>query len=76
MKKERQRNKPLPWGRDKHLLFNEEMAIALQGVQKCEEKKVQKDEREAQEGIHIGVQRRCQDQSVSNVQSIPIKMPL
>lgn len=32
MKKERQRNKPLPWGRDKHLLFHEEMAIALQAV--------------------------------------------
>lgn len=32
MKKERQRNKPLPGGRDKHLLFHEEMAIALQAV--------------------------------------------
>lgn len=32
MKKERQRNKPLPWGRNKHLLFHEGMAIALQIV--------------------------------------------
>lgn len=32
MKRGRQRNKPLPWGRDKHLLFHEGIAIALQIV--------------------------------------------
>lgn len=30
MERGRRRNKPLPWGRDKHLLFHEGMAIALQ----------------------------------------------
>ncbi len=39
MKTVRQRNKPLPWGRDKHLLFHEEMAIALQAVWKRGEEK-------------------------------------
>ena len=32
MKRERGMNKPLPWGRDKHLLFQEGMAKALQAV--------------------------------------------
>lgn len=73
MRKGRKMNKLLPWRRDKHLLFHEGTAIALQERLKMKGKgkrwKLEEIKWAVREEVHD-----CQDQSVSNAKSIPIKM--